>query len=128
MQRLFLWLVTTAAALWVAILVVPGISLTGIAPGALPDIPTLINLLLIVIIFGVVNAIVRPILRALAFPITCLTLGLFTFVINAAMLWLTAFIAQQLDLGFEVDGFLAAVLGAVVFAVVSTLLSLVAGD
>ncbi len=128
MQRLLLWLITTVAALWIVLLLVPGISLSGIAPGTLPDIRTLIELLLIAIIFGVVNATVRPILSAFAFPITCLTLGLFTFVINAVMLLLTAFIAQQFDLGFVVDGFVAALLGAIVFSVVSTLLSLVARD
>ncbi len=123
MQRLVLWLIITVAALWIAILLVPGIWLVGIAPGVLPDISTLSNLLLVTLILGVVNATVRPILKMLAFPITCLTLGLFIFVINALMLLLAAFIAQQFDLGFVVNGIVPALLGAIILSVVSTVLS-----
>jgi putative membrane protein len=126
MERLLVRLVTTAIALFAAIWLVPGIGLTGITgANLLPSSGALINLLLVAIIFGVVNAVVRPILTTLAFPITCLTLGLFSFVINALMLLLTSFIAGQLELGFAVTGFIPAVLGAVVVSVASTLMSIV---
>lgn len=125
MERILVRLVTTMIALFAAIWLVPGIGLSGVAGGGLPSSQALINLLLVAVIFGVVNAVVRPILKTLTLPITCLTLGLFTFVVNALMLLLTSFIADQLDLGFIVDGFFAALIGAVVVSVASTLVSMV---
>lgn len=125
MERLLVRLVTTAIALFVTIWLVPGIELIGVESNALPSSQVLINLLLVALIFGVVNAVVRPILRALTFPITCLTLGLFIFVINALMLLLTSFITDQLNLGFIVDGFIPAIIGAVVVSVASMLISIV---
>ncbi len=75
------------------------------------------------IIFGLVNAFIRPVVAMFSCLITCATLGLFTLIINAAMLGLTAWIAGKLGLAFRVDGFIAAFLGALVISVVSTLLS-----
>jgi putative membrane protein len=128
MQRFVLWLITMAAGVWIAILLVPGISLIGVESGALPDLSTLGDLLLVTLILGVVNATIGPILKILAFPITCLTLGLFMFVINALMLLLTAFIAQQFNLEFVVAGILPALLGAIVISVVNTILSLLVSE
>jgi putative membrane protein len=75
------------------------------------------------VIFGGVNAIIKPVIATLSFVLTCVTLGLFTLIINTAMLALTAWIAGLFDLAFEVDGFIAAFLGALVIAVVSTIMS-----
>ena len=74
-------------------------------------------------IFGALNAVVRPVAQLLGFPLTCLTLGLFALVINAAMLALAAWIAGLGGLEVEIDGFLAAFLGALLISFVSTLLS-----
>ena len=114
------WLVN-AVALLVAAWLVPGIRLgsAGRAPGG-NDWATLA---VVALIFGVVNAVIRPIVILLSLPLEILTLGLFTFVINALMLLLTSGIAQRLDLGFLVDGFRAAFVGALVVSVVSFLLS-----
>ncbi|MDJ0677067.1 MAG: phage holin family protein [Calothrix sp. MO_167.B42] len=70
------------------------------------------------VVIGIVNAIIRPILRILAFPITLLTFGLFTFVINGFSLWLASLLTPSY--GFRIDGPLAAVLGSVVLAIVSS--------
>lgn len=75
----------------------------------------LIRLLLAALVFGLVNAVVRPVLVLLSLPLTILTLGLFLLVVNAAMLGLTALLLP----GFRVDGFGAALLGAIVVSVVS---------
>ncbi len=75
------------------------------------------------VIFGLVNAFIRPLFFLLTLPFTCLTLGVFILVVNAAMLGLTAWIAGQLGLDLTVDGFIAAVLGAVVISVVSFILN-----
>ncbi len=74
---------------------------------------------------GLVNAIVRPILVLISMPITCLTLGLFIFVINALMLLLVSAIPF---LGFTVDGFVPALVGSILIAIVSSLLSMVLPD
>lgn len=128
MGRLVLRLVITAAALLIAIAVVNGVDLVGVAPGELPSAQTLINLLIVAVIFGLVNAIVRPILKGMTCAITVFTLGLFIFVINALMLLLTSFIAQQFDIGFTVDGFVPALLGSIVISVVSVMLSIFIPD
>ena len=106
------WLLN-ALALAVVAAVVPGIHADGVAP-------TLIAAL----VLGILNAIVRPILLLLTLPINILTLGLFTFVINAVMLLLTGSLVR----GFTVDGFGAALLGALVLSLASFLLNLFVTD
>ena len=112
-MRTLLHLLINAAALWVATRVVPGISYSGDW-----------RLLIVVgLVFGVLNAAVRPILMLLTLPLLIVTLGLFYFVLNALMLLLTSAISEALGLGFPVDGFGAAFLGALVVSLVSLLLS-----
>lgn len=109
-------------ALWVAALVVNGIHLA--ASGTWTS--KVVTIVLVALIFGVVNAIIRPIVKALAFPAVVLTLGLFTFVVNAFMLQLTAWIAKPLSLSFSIDHFFwSAVLAAVVITLVSWALNVV---
>lgn len=117
-MRFLLRLLATAAALWIATQIVPGIAHTG--PWT--------SLLLVAIVFGVLNAIVRPILKLLTCPLILLTLGLFTFVINALMLWLTSAVSGSLGIGFHVSGFIPAFLGALVVTVVSVLVSVILRD
>jgi putative membrane protein len=74
------------------------------------------------------NALLRPLLALLTCPLLILTLGLFTFVINALVLWITSALAGRLGLGFHVDGFGAAFLGALVVSIVSLLLSILVPD
>lgn len=128
MGRLVLRLVITAAALLIAVAAVDGVDLVGVAPGELPSGQTLINLLIVAVIFGLVNAIIRPILKGMTCWINFFTLGLFIFVINALMLWLTSFIAQQFAIGFTVDNFVPALLGSIVITVVSVVLSIFIPD
>jgi putative membrane protein len=110
-------LLINAAALWAATQFVSGISFDG-------DWRLLFA---VALIFGVLNAIVRPILKLLTLPILIVTLGLFIFVLNAFMLWLTGFISDAAGLGFHVSGFRAAFLGALVVSIVSFTLSLFTG-
>jgi putative membrane protein len=107
-------LLVTAAALWVATRLVAGITYEG----------SWLVLLGVALVFGVLNAFVRPVLTVLTLPLLLITLGLFTFVLNAVMLWLTSALSNALGLGFHVSGFWAAFWGALVVSVVSTLLSL----
>lgn len=107
-------LVINAIGLWAATRLVPGIAYTG-EP---------ILLLAVALIFGVLNAAVRPVLVLLTCPVIVLTLGLFTFVLNGLMLWLTSAISEALGLGFRVAGFWPAFLGALVISIISFVLSL----
>jgi putative membrane protein len=75
------------------------------------------------LIFGVVNVVIRPIIVLLSLPLEIITLGLFIFVINAFMLLLTSWIAQGMGVGFRVDGFLPAVVAALIITIVSFVLS-----
>jgi putative membrane protein len=110
MQRLLLRLFVNAVALWAAATLIPGVTLDG----------QFSSVLLVALVFGVVNALVRPLALLLTFPVVLLTLGLFTFVINALMLWLTASLVGALS----VAGFGAALLGSLVITVVSLLMSI----
>lgn len=80
-------------------------------------------LLVAALIFGLVNALAKPVLVALTCPLILLTLGLFLLVVNALLLGLTSWIAGQLDLGFRVDGFGSAILGSIVISIVSWVLN-----
>lgn len=106
------WLVN-AVALWVAARIVPGI-----------HVQDEVALIAAALILGLVNALIRPLLKLLTLPIILLTLGLFTFVINAVLLLLTSWIAGLLGIGFQVDGFLPALLGALVVSIVSLALNI----
>jgi putative membrane protein len=121
--RLIVRLLVGAVALAVAAWLIDGIS---VGPGT--DRERLLTLLVVAVIFGLVNAIVRPIVRLFTLPLFIITLGLFTFVVNALMLLLTVWIGDQFDLAFEVDGFWAALLGALVISVVSFLINLFLPD
>jgi len=110
-----LWrLVINALALWVATQVVNGITFKG-------DWLLLVGVSLV---FGVLNVVLRPILKFLTLPFFIVTLGLFTFVLNAFMLWLTGVVSMALGFGFDVDGPGAALVGGLVVTVVSFALSL----
>lgn len=122
-MRLLVRLLASAVALAVAAGLVEGIS---VGPGTNRE--RALTLLGVAIIFGLVNAIVRPILRLLTLPLVVLTLGLFLLVLNALMLLLTEWIANQFDLAFHVDGFWSALLGALIITVVSFLINIVLPD
>ena len=111
-------LIVNAAALWVATRLVPGVTYTG---GWLPFFG-------VALVFGVVNTVIRPFAAILTFPLIIVTLGIFLFVINGLMLWLTSRVSVALGLGFRVEGFWAAFWGAVVVTIVSTVLSWVVRD
>lgn len=114
-MTVILRLIINAAALWATARFIDGIQYTGSWPG----------LVGLAAVFGVVNTFIRPVLRFFSFPITILTLGLFTLVINAFMLMLTAWIAVRLGIGFVVNGFGTAFVGALCVSLLSMLLGAV---
>ena len=117
-MRLILRILINAAALWAAVHFVSGIHFTGSTAG----------LFGVALVFGFLNAIVRPILFFFSLPLLIITLGLFTFVLNAIVLLLTSALSSRLGLGFSVDGFGAAFKGALVISIVSIVLSLFVRD
>jgi putative membrane protein len=118
-MRFLIWVVVNALALAAATLIMGDIRLTG-------DTVTdqALTLLLVAVVFGVVNAIIRPIVTLLSLPFIVLTLGLLIFVINALMLMLTSWLSQLFGLGFEVDGFWTAVGGAIIITIATWVLEL----
>lgn len=123
MQRLILRWAINALALYIAV----G---TGWVPGIHPASTSGVAILGLALIFTLVNALVRPLLKLLTCPVILLTLGLFTLVINAALFWLTGWIGQQFNIGFTFDEpwYMYALLGSLVVGVVTTLLTLVLRD
>ncbi len=111
---LVLRLLINAGALWAATTLVPGISFTG----------DTVRFLVVALVFGLLNALVRPILMLLSLPLLILTLGLFTFVLNAVILMITGALSDRLGLGFHVAGFFPAFVGALIVTVVSFVLSI----
>ncbi|MET9957269.1 phage holin family protein [Streptomyces sp. NPDC006339] len=112
-----------AGALGVAIWLLQDITLTGDSTGK-----TAWTLILVALVFGLVNFLVKPVVKLLTFPLFVLTLGLITLIVNALMLLLTSWLADKLDLSFHVEGFWTAVLGALIISVVSWALNVVLPD
>lgn len=120
MLSLIVRLVVNAIALWIAAAIIDGVEIESASTAE-----QVITLIVVAAIFGVINTVVRPIVKLLSLPAYLLTLGLFTFIVNALMLWLTSWIAGLLDVPFHVDGFWpAAILGALVVSFVSWLLNI----
>ena len=122
-MRFLIRVVVNALALAAAAWLFDGIAVTGSSTG-----DKTLALLLVAVVFGLVNAIIAPIVKLLSLPFIILTLGLLLLVINALMLLLTSAIAGALNLGFHVDGFWTAVGGAIVISIVSTILNAVLKD
>ncbi len=106
-------LVLNALALIITAYVVPGISVSGF-----------LSAILAAIVLGLINTFIKPLLVFLTAPLNFLTLGLFSFVVNAFVLWLVTFFVP----GFRVDSLLSAILGAIVLSVVSTILAMLLKD
>jgi putative membrane protein len=117
-MRFLMRLVVTAIALWAATRLVSGITFHG----------NWLGLAGVALVFGLLNSIVRPILSFLAFPLLIVTLGLFTFVLNALMLLLTSALSSKFGFDFHVAGFWPAFWGAIVIGIVSFLLSMFLPD
>lgn len=120
MGRLLISWLINAAALALAARFIPGIEITSDRAW--------VAVALMAVIFGLVNALIRPLVKFLTCLINMITLGLFTLVINTLMLMLSGWIAEQLSVGFRVAGFLPAFLGALLISVVSFVLSVIFKD
>jgi putative membrane protein len=119
MNRFLIRLLINGVALYLAVLIVPGISVDNSTP---------VTYLWLALIFGILNALLKPILKFLTCPLILLTLGLFTLLINTGLFYLTGWLAGQFDIGFEVAGFGAAFLGALVVSVVSMIFEVIFRD
>ncbi|MEV6366259.1 phage holin family protein [Micromonospora musae] len=122
MGFLIRWAIT-AVALWITTVVVPGVHVGG-RSGA----NTVLTLVVVALIFGLVNAVLKPVIKVVGCIFYLLTLGLFALVVNALLFLLTDRIARALDLPFRIDGFWAAFWGAIVMAVVTWFISVVLPD
>lgn len=122
MNRFILRWIINGLALFAAITVVPGLALSS------PRMPDWVALAILALIFGFLNALLRPLLMLLSCPLIILTLGLFTLFINTAMLYLTSWVGGFFGINLAIDGFWPAFLAALVISIVSILLSLIFKD
>jgi putative membrane protein len=120
MNKFLLRLLINAVALYAAVSLVDGIQ-------AVPDV-NWVSYLGLGLIFGLLNALVRPLLKFLTCPLIILTLGLFTLIINTVLFWLTGVIGQNFGIGFTVAGFWPAFLGGLIVSIVSVVLTTVLKD
>ena len=121
--RIVIAIVVAMAALGVAAWLVPGIVLSGHSTTAKAE-----TLLIVALIFGVINAVLKPVIKTVGCAFYVLTLGLVAIVVNGLLLWLASDVADHLKLPFHVTGFVAAVEGALIVGVVAWVLNLVLGD
>ena len=113
-MKLILRILINAGALWLTAAVYPDITFSG----------NWLDLLVVAIVFGLVNALIRPLVKLLTLPITLVTLGLFTLVINALMLWVTAWISPNFTVeGGLLAGFFNALIGSIIISIISMILS-----
>ena len=108
-MSLLVRLLLTALALWLATVLVPGISLFGDSTW-----DRFWSLVAAAVVFTIVNALVKPLVMVIGCALYVLTLGLFGLVVNALMFWLTGWVSEQIELGFSVDGFWDAFWGAII--------------
>ncbi|MEE1929985.1 phage holin family protein [Streptomyces sp. TRM 70351] len=123
MTSILIKTVANAVALAVTVWLLGDITLTGDSTGS-----KTITLIVVALIFGLVNLVVKPVAKLLSFPVLILTLGLFMLVINALMLLITSWLADGLDIPFHVEGFGTALLGGLIIAVVSWAVEMVLPD
>ena len=122
-MKILIGIIVSAAALGVAAWVVPGIVIAGHSDASKAE-----TLLAVAVIFGVINAVLKPVIKTVGCAFYVLTLGLVALVVNGLLLWLASYVAGQLKLPFHVTGFVAAVEGALIVGVVAWVLHLVLGD
>ena len=122
-MRFLLRVLASAAALAVATAVVPGIELTAASLSS-----RILTLIGVALIFGVVNAVIKPIVKIVGCVFYILTLGLIGLVVNGLLLWLTSWVAGKLNLPFHITGFWPAFWGALIISVVSWLLGILVRD
>jgi len=122
-MKILIGIIVSAAALGVAAWAVPGIVVTGHSDASKAE-----TLLAVAVIFGVINAILKPVIKTVGCAFYVLTLGLVALVVNGLLLWLASYVAGRLNLPFHVTGFVAAVEGALIVGVVTWLLLLLLGD
>jgi putative membrane protein len=119
-MRILIKLIITAAAVWVAALVIPGIHLH--THSTAKKVGTLV---LVALIFGIINAVLKPIAKAVGCLAYVVTFGLISIVVNGLLFWLTSWVAGKLKVPFHITGFVPAVLGALIVGVVGWVLSLI---
>jgi len=123
MKKFVVKTLANAVALGVAVWLIKGITLTGSDTGH-----KALALVLVALVFGVVNWLVKPVVKLLSFPLFLLTLGLFTLVVNALMLLLTSYLSHRLKIDFHVDSFWAALLGGLIVSIVAWVMHLILPD
>ena len=123
-MKFLLKVIINAVAIWLATLVLSGLEVVG----GDSDGERVLVFLVVALVFGIVNTVVKPIVKLLSLPLYILTLGLFTLVVNAAMLLLVGWLSEQTEYGLRIDSFWTALVGGLIISIVSFVLSLAVRD
>lgn len=123
-MKFLLKVIINAVAIWLATLLLSGLEVVG----GDSDGERVLVFLVVALVFGIVNTVVKPIVKLLSLPLYILTLGLFTLVVNAAMLLLVGWLSEQTEYGLRIDSFWTALVGGLIISVVSFVLSLAVRD
>lgn len=119
-MKILIKLIITAVAVWVATLVIPGIQLhTHSTAGKIGTV------IVVALIFGIINAVLKPIAKTIGCLAYAITFGLISIVVNGLLFWLTSYVAGQLKVPFHITGFVPAVLGALLVGIIGWVLSLI---
>ncbi len=119
-MKILIKLIITAVALWIATLVIPGIHLhTHSTTGKIG------TLVVVALIFGIINSVLKPIVKTIGCLAYAITFGLISIIVNGLLFWLASFVAGKLSVPFHIDGFIPAVLGALLVGVIGWVLSLI---
>jgi putative membrane protein len=121
MKRLLIRLLINTVALYIAITLLNGRGIT-------PQSENWLSLLWLALIFGIINAVIKPVLMVVGCPFLVLTLGLGGLLINTLLFWLAGYIGQTFHVGFSVDGFWPALFGAIIVSIVSVVLNIFIHD
>jgi putative membrane protein len=119
-MKILVKLVVTAVAVWVATLLISGIQLHAHTTAG-----KITTLIVVALIFGLINAVLKPIAKTLGCLAYAVTFGLISIVVNGLLFWLTSWVAGKLSVPFHITGFVPAVLGALIVGVVGWVLSLI---
>ena len=123
-MKFLLKVIINAVAIWLATLLLSGLEVVG----GDSDGERVLVFLVVALVFGIVNTVVKPIVKLLSLPLYILTLGLFTLVVNAAMLLLVGWLSEQTEYGLRIDSFWTALVGGLIISIVSFVLSLAVRD
>ena len=121
-MKFVLSIVLNAIALWLVVLLLPGLDVTSYESGD-PTVALIVTYLLLALVWGLVNSIIGKVVRVVSLPLYCLTLGLFALVVNGFLFWIVSWLSDVAGFGLDIDNFGWAIGGALLMGLFSAILN-----